>query len=281
MKTYSNKICSLAFALFFFAISVNAQKYYLPDEGELLIISEAGDLKFSTVFPGEGLYSTQLGYSPIPHLSLVGSFIHDKSNNQNFGVFGPFNQSSKGYTLSGAIGTYIRFDSKKVPPSHFFLSPNVTMQQGFLLDLYAGYGYGQINNFYDRAAESHFDTHKIYVQAGAHWTFRIGTISFALRAVRLDYKNGSAKGSLDEEALRDLFQGGIQDNNPFSFYESSFRYQIGIKQVRIYTGFTTKYKQENARPNNNKRVIITAGLIVELDELFKKRKLEEPTDQTD
>ena len=48
------------------------------------MISEKDDIKFSTVFPGEGLYSTQLGYSPINHLSVAGSFVYEKSSNQNY-----------------------------------------------------------------------------------------------------------------------------------------------------------------------------------------------------
>jgi len=235
------------------------------------MLAEPGDVKLSTVFPGEGIYTTQIGYSPIKHLGLTGSFVHDKTSVEFYGISGPYDRISKGFSVNGAIGTYFSLKSKKLAPEHFFLSQNVTMQQGLLFDLYAGYGFGNMNNFYDRSAESHFDTHKFYLQGGVHWTFRIGTISFALRAVRLDYTNGSANGALNEEELRDLFQGGIQDNSPFSFMESSFRYQIGIKQIRIYTGVTTKHQKDNIRPNSDKRVIITAGLLVELDELLKKR----------
>ena len=144
--------------------------------------------------------------------------------------------------------------SKKSVPERFFLSKNVTMDQGFLFDIYAGYNYGKIHNFYEGISQSHFDTNKFYLQAGAHWAFRIGTLSYTFRTVYLNYSNGSAKGEIQEEDLRDLFDGGIADNNPYSFYETSFRYQIGIRQVRIYTGVTTKHQKDNIRPNSEKRV---------------------------
>ena len=146
------------------------------------------------------------------------------------------------------------------------------MDQGFLFDLYGGYSFGKIHNYYEGTAASHFDTHKFYTQLGAHWVFRIGTLSYALRWVQLSYANGRAQGELQENDLRDLFEGGIQDNSPVSFFESSFRYQIGIRQVRIYTGVTTKHQKDNIRPNESKRVVITAGLVFELDEIFKKRE---------
>ncbi len=272
MNSYINKIILLICAFWIgLANASYAQKYYLPDEGELLMISQPGDFKISSVFPGEGIYTAQIGYSPMKHISVVGSFMHDKSTNQNYGIFGPYEQSSRGFNANGAVGAYYFLGSKKKAPPHFFLSQNVTLEQGVLFDAYAGYSFGKVHNFYDRSAESHFDTNKFYIQVGAHWVFRIGTLSLAIRGIRLDYSNGSANGSLDEEALRDLFQGGIQDNDPFSFFENTFRYQIGIKQVRIYTGVTTKHQKDNIRPNSDKRIIITAGLICELDEIFNKK----------
>lgn len=271
IKSFARKLKLNLFFILLISLQGYGQDYYIPGEGEMLMISEVGDIKLSTVFPGEGIYSGQIGYSPIKHLSLNGSFIYDKTSSQSFTFAGPSERTSRGYSANGSIGVYYFIKSKKAPPEHFFLSKDVTMQQGLLFDLHAGYGLGEMKNFYERSAQSSFDLHRFYLQAGAHWIFRIGSISFAFRAVRLDYTNGKANGALNEEELRDLFQGGIQDNNPFSFMESSFRYQIGIKQVRIYTGVTTKFQKDDIRPNSNKQVIITAGLVFELDEIFNKK----------
>ncbi|MFT7603756.1 MAG: hypothetical protein ACI8VT_001324 [Saprospiraceae bacterium] len=273
MKLITNKLFLLPFTfILFMSFNTHAQHYYLVTEGDLLMIAEKDDIKFSTVFPGEGLYSTQLGYSPIKHLSVTGSFLYDKTSNQNYGNFGTYDRISKGFNTNIAIGGYLFLSSKKSESDRFFLSKNVTMDQGFLFDLYGGYNYGKIHNYYEGTSASHFDTNKFYAQLGAHWVFRIGTLSYALRAVHLSYSNGKAQGELQENELRDLFEGGIQDHSPVTFYESSFRYQIGIRQVRIYTGVTTKHQKDNIRPNEAKRVVITAGLIFELDEIFKKRE---------
>ena len=273
MKVLTKKLLLITSALIaFISFNTHAQSYYLLNEGDLLMIADQGDLKFSTVFPGEGLYTAQLGYSPIKYLSVNSSFMYDKTSSQFYGNFGPYDRTSKGFNANFSVGGYFFLKSKFKAPERFFLSKNVTMDQGFLFDLYAGYNYGKIHNYYEGTAQSHFDTNKFYLQAGVHWAFRIGTLSYTFKRVQLSYSNGRAQGEIQEEDLRDLFDGGIQDHNPFSFYESSFRYQIGIRQVRIYTGVTTKHKKENTRPNDAKRTIITAGLIFELDEIFSKPK---------
>ncbi len=276
MKLLKKKL-SLLTCILIILIQYNAkaQHYYLLNEGDMLMISAPKDIKFSSIFPGEGLYTAQLGYSPIKHLSLVGSFIHDKTSRTSYSFIGPFERISRGFNLNAAVGSYFFLKSKKALPERFFLSKNVTMDQGFLFDIYAGVNYGKIHNFYEGISQSHFDTNKFYVQLGAHWAFRIGTLSYAFRAVYLDYSNGRAQGDLQEEDLRDLFDGGIKSNDPFSFYESSFRYSIGIRQVRIYTGVSTKHQKDNIRPNDARRVSITAGMIFELDEIFTKK--EKPT----
>jgi len=282
MKTQNIFKLILCSFLFSFSLGMNAQKYYVPNEGELLMLSQPGDIKLSTVFPGEGIFASQIGYSPMKHISIVGSYISDKTSETGYGFFGPYDRDFDGFNATVSIGGYYMIKTEKEQKEHLFLSKNVTLQQGFLFDLYGGYGYGKINNYYDKSAESHFDTHKYYLQAGAHWIFRIGSLSYTFRAIHLDYKNGRANGSLEEQELADIFDG-IRANNPFNLYESSFRYQIGIRQVRIYTGFTTKHRKENLRPNEDKRIIITAGLILELDEIFnlKKQKQREKDTETE
>ena len=81
MKIIKKKLFLLVFLLSaFISTNINAQHYYIVNEGDLLMIGDQGDIKFSTVFPGEGLYSTQIGYSPIKHLSVTGSFMYDKTS---------------------------------------------------------------------------------------------------------------------------------------------------------------------------------------------------------
>lgn len=248
-----------------------AQRYYSIDEGQFLMLSNPGDLRLSTVFPGEGLYTAQLGYSPIKHLGISGAYVRDRSSREVFRTNGPSNSRVLGDYASVAVGGYYFMKSKKKEAKQFYLSEQVMMEEGFLFDLYAGYRYGTIENLYYQNSRSIFDTHRFSVQLGVHWVFRIGTLSYSIRGVRLDFTNGKASGPLDDPELLDLFDGGIQDNAPFGFYESTFRYQIGIKQVRIYTGVTTSYGDGDKRPINQKRTTITAGLIFELDELFGQK----------
>ncbi len=270
-KKHTIKILFFLIAFVGSAKDMLSQRYYTTDEGDLLMLSGPGDLRLSTVFPGEGLYAVQLGYSPIKHIGITGSYIRDRFSREVFRNFGPSTSRVIGDYASVSVGGYFFAKSKKQKPKQFYLSENVIMEEGFLFDLYAGYRYGTIENQYSRNSNSVFDTHKYYVQLGAHWTFRIGTLSYAVRAVGLNFANGVAFGPLEDFELQDLFQGGIQDNAPFSFYETSFRYQIGIRQVRIYTGVTTRFADGDKRPFEDKRTVITAGLIFELDELFKKR----------
>jgi hypothetical protein len=248
-----------------------AQRYYTVDEGQLLMLSDRGDLRLSTVFPGEGLYTAQIGFSPIKHIGLTGAYVRDRSSREVFRTNGPSTARIIGDYFSLGLGGYYFSKSKKKETRQFYLSEQVMMEEGFLFDLYAGYRYGTLENIYYQNSRSIFDTHKFYLQLGVHWTFRIGTLSYAIRGVYLDFAKGKANGPLDDPVLQDLFDGGIQDNAPFNFYESSFRYQIGIKQVRIYTSVSTRYSDGDKRPINQKRTVITAGLIFELDELFGKK----------
>ncbi len=267
----------LAFALVSSSDNLDAQRYYFPNEGDMLMLADKGDIKLSSVFPGEGLYTTQIGYSPVKYLSVSGTFLSSRFDSGiDSNPFGFSQTSYKGHNFTGSVGGYYMIKMKNTAPTKLFISRNVTLEQGFLFDLYAGYSFGEVHNTYSKDPNiySRFKTGRTHIQAGVHWTFRLGTISYTFRYINLDFKKGKVEGELNEPQLFDIFDG-IQANDPFNFTESSFRYQIGIRQVRIYTGMTFRKARENMVPLDERQVIVTAGLVFELDEIFGKKNVAE------
>ena len=289
-----------------FILSSCSHKYYAPNEADLLTLREKNDVHFSASFGSAGSgsntnsgssinfnidttankaesnsYNFQLGYSPINHLAISGSYFKIKNSNRDNSI------SGKGNMWNGAIGGYyfkpindknntrkLRIDGKEKTTS--FDSPNMRMKKGFLFDLYLGHSRGNVFNFHrddncgNCRATSSFKFTKNYAQLGFHYFREIWGLSCAIRLGQLRYFDGDVLGTrmaVIEQDDIDL----IQNDNIYPLRETSLRFYMGTKQIRSF--FSASIVDEG--PFKNLDIvngIVQLGITVDIDSFFKKSK---------
>lgn len=269
-----------AFLLLYFSFLLSSctHYYYAPDEGHLMSLNEKGDVKISggvseTNDDEDNNFNLQAGYSPINHLGLQASHFSLKRTGGKSNVIVP---RGNGYITSGAIGTYYFFENNKIrkvarrKDKKQLIPDYLKMKKGVLLDLYAGYGKGEVFNTYSNGAYTQFNFQKSYIQGGIHWQGKLIGISYVFKAVKLDYQNGIVLKELEPDDLEAI--QSLSAHNPFSFVEHSFRIHFGLRQGRFYlssTGISKKPDEIGLSFIDSSHHI---GLIIEIDEFFKKRE---------
>jgi len=214
--------------------------FYAGDEGNLLAVKEKGDLKVAAGYtphlnslPSNNI-NFQLGYSPIKHLSVYGNFFRIQNN---FKGIEDEENSVIQKNATGAIGTYLFKTTKETEFAEFENS------KGLLFDLYAGYSFGEVNNFFfEKEGRIDLEFQKYFVQGGVHIFLQKVNASFALRYAQLQYLDGGlAFGRLSPADLAK--KEVIENNNPFSFLESALKISFGLpdKPVRAYMTITGVY----------------------------------------
>ena len=259
--------------------------YYSPDDGHLLTLSEKKDFHFSASANSLRFRDTanhfnfQLGYSPIKHLAIQGSFFYLKDGEDNPIITG------EGHMYSGAIGTYKFFEpfadsflkklarrkgSKKKP-----LSPPVFFQEnyskkGTIVDLYLGHARGLSRIDYDSRGRSFTRFQKTFGQIGLHLNNSLGGFSYTFKVGQLRFNEATSSGIVNLDDLNKL--RSLEDNNTFPFREHSFRFFTGVRQLKVFFNLTLLYDSRRLSTlgvdNNN----FTIGILVDIDECFKKTK---------
>lgn len=239
-------------------------------------LSEKGDIKVSAGVSGAGdgdgtdkenAFSLQAGYSPVKHLGIQGSLfrLERKGSNENEET-----TRGKGHIASGAIGGYYFLDFPLHTRKRIKRHAHLNIEEGFLFDLYAGYGAGSVYNQYAAGSTSDFNFHKLYLQGGIHVQGRRIGFDYVFKAVHLDFDNGFVNGKIETENYQEIQK--ISQNNPFFFVENSFRLTYGIKQCRFF--FTTSVIG-NTREKIGFDFIDSSvhfGLLLDIDEIFRKRR---------
>ncbi len=267
----SNKIPQYLFIAIAFLLNSCSHYYYAPNEGALLALNEKNDLKVSAGKSNssddrEFNYSLQVGYSPIKHLGIQSSYF----NYRESGVRNSFTESGNGHISTAAIGTYYFFPTKKIGRRPDLVN-NYTMNRGILIDLYAGRSNGSVNNYYTLNSSSHFDFNKTYGQFGFHWQGRVFGINYVSKFGVLDFKNGTVNGKISQEHLADIMD--VEKNDTYNFRENSIRFHIGVKHARFFiTG--TWFNSPKSAEVKFVESTLHGGVIIEIDEFFKKKTAE-------
>ena len=269
MVNYKSIFVSLIIATAMFASSCS-HYYYAPNEGTLLALNEKNDLKLSAGGnlggdENESNFSFQAGYSPIKHLGIQSSFFSYKKRGEKDGV----TESGNGFISNAAIGAYYFLPTKRISKRRELIVNGPVMQRGVMFDLYAGYAKGEVHNYYEPNTSSHFDFNKSFAQLGIHWQGKIYGISFVSKFGVLDYKNGDVNGKISEEHLADVMD--IEKYDTYAFRENSLRFSLGIQHARFFltTTWLNSSKLDKVKFIDN---TVHAGVILELDEFFRKRR---------
>lgn len=268
-KTTFTYLIFFVVIIFISSCAVKNNHYYVPSEGNVLTLSERNDLKVSasTSINDNGISNIQVGYSPIKHIGLFGSWMNQKDGK---GVY-PFdfsiseNSNTASYR-SVAIGGYF---FKKRDTYYSTLIPKKYLEQGgFLVDLYVGVGEGKFKRNYESLrAFVDFEHQKIFGQIGWHYKFRSLGISYIFKAGQVQFNNVLVHGNFIIFP-KDIFDE-LKNDNTINTYESTCRIEYGIKEAKFnlsLTGFSNQVDIFSPQ-----RSYFSAGVLVNIDEFFRKR----------
>jgi len=258
--------------------------YYLPNDGQMLMLQEEGDIKTS-VGISDKIFVVQAGYSPIKHLAVTGTFFNH--NNTNFSNSSFISTTAitptpssigdsrrNGFLASGSVGTYYFLNANKPPRTSKLFKDELLRTKGWLFDLHAGYASGKINNEYSSSGNSKFTFQKYFIQPGIHWQAKSLSISYVLKYSHLNFFKGTAFGNILEPDLQDIFL--IEDQNPYNLIEPTFRFQYGTKFLIFYASLTG-VSILNDKNLTYKFSQSSLGVTIDIDE-FLKPKLSKKTE---
>lgn len=152
----------------------------------------------------------QLGYSPIDHLGLLGSY--------STYAYRPYDKTvvpANAYIAEGAAGAYAAFGGEKTK---------------MIVDLYAGGGGGSLSSDVDMKLR------KLFIQPGIGMRSKIFDAVVNLRFSNIKYSDFNANGHdssyLYEHHLVDTISGKSIDRGSYTFYEPGITIRVGYKFVK-------------------------------------------------
>lgn len=275
----------LLFSLIFLNSSCS-RYYYSPDDGQLLAINQKGDFHFSNsanslrLKDSSNHINLQLGYSPIKHLAVQGSFFYAKDQDQEDPLV-----TGKGHIWSGAIGGYHflkpwsksplrknknrrRAEGVKFEPPVFFQKNY--LKEGVSIELYLGYASGLSRLDYRSMGMSLTNFQKTFGQFGFHWFNELGGFSYTMKVGQLHFSKAQSTGLVDLRDLENL--GRLENNNTFTIRESSFRLFTGIRQVSCFFNITLINGSSDLDLIGADEGNFSIGVLVDIDECFRKNK---------
>jgi len=204
---------------------------YTAPEANLLSLSEKGEMKVSGGIgftrSQEANINLQAAYSPKEHLGVaINYFQVGGLSEPTFSSNGNGGYSNIGGEL--AFGYYQTNDFTRIKNQGTDLARPV--QRQLIIDVYAGYGYGNTRVAYDEG-DVRFNAQHYFLQGGVHYKANKIEISYALKGVLLDYIEGTINGRLDDF---ELSAANTLKKSPFFFIQSSARVQFGGEKIKGY-----------------------------------------------
>jgi len=255
-------------------VHIPTNSYYIPSEPNMLKLAKKKDLKISAStnkIPflsenvDENFFNTQVGYSPINHLGIV-------ANHFQWNSIVPFDEHLRGTKSSSssiALGGYNIFQTAKQKRRTVRYN---TAPIGFLLEMYAGYGRGKIDNHYAGKDNLLLKYNKPYMQIGYHWQDEFVGLSWVYKVGKINYKEGTYSPNLSQEQQGSFPFLKIQENTNYSFRESSFKVFMGKKEIKGYIGLTTT---ETFSPDPSFKLLhgtnmVYTGVTISIDEFYNR-----------
>ncbi len=286
-KSHSSKWIFLLVSFCSFSSSCS-HKYYAPNDGDILALNKKNDLHFSASMGSSALNlekksesaNLQLGYSPIKHLAVSASYFSLRQQNRS----SP-RREGNGRIWNSAIGGYYFFKFKELPDSKLNAKQLLRKQkglfseEGILLDLYLGSGKGRVNNYYIEGGSSIFNFDKRYIQFGFHIVGRSLSFNWTFRLANLNYNEGIIFGR--PNALNDLSFNILKEQNQFKLNESTLRLTFGQRKIRFMLSSTFVGGSENFELLGIKPIVSNFGLIIEIDDFFRKNNSEDVDKKVD
>ena len=261
MKNSVSLFIAFLFSLFFFSCGNN---FYIPSQGNLLILQEKKDFKSSI-----GINSAQLAYSPINKLGLKADYsyvnLNINSNNRRL---------SQG-TLG--VGTYF---SKSLNPvlSQKKKIPKFSQQSSIGFDAHLNVSLGALTtngeNFdFSGPVIWKFNSNivKPHLSTNFYWQTRSFAVHFGVRAGALFFYDGVVFGEIspfDLETAQDLLS-----DSPFPIVEYDLKVSSGNDLVKNFIAISTANQFGPLQENSTS---VTFGLkfnIASIHRVFQEKKI--------
>ena len=135
--------------------------------------------------------------------------------------------------------------------------------------MYVGIGTGKMRRDY-KSIRSYFDFDykKMFGQAGLHYKFRAFGISYIFKMAELNVSRVVLHGNFFLFP-KNFFDELVEDNNIES-YESTIRFEYGIRQAKLNLNFT--YFSDQPDFPSSIRSYYSIGVLINVDEFFRKKR---------
>lgn len=263
--------------LLFAMLSSCSHSYYSPSDNILINLKEKNEVKVvGTLVPKPNIMkpsprekaltgSLQIGYSPIKHFSVVGSYF-----NLSEEYVRPANGSKTFNNWNLALGVYHFFDFIEIAKKNNRLessSKKLSKTNGLLLNLYVGYGQGNASNTYVYKGTSSLKFEKYFAQIGLHYLIKNFELGGSINHAILNYYKGKTIQVFEPE-LSNI--ESIFFNNPFYPMTANFKIATGYRNLKLYLNIN-KVIIPNTR-FGTQDPLATIGLQANFGALIKKLK---------
>ena len=264
-----NTLNQIIFFFFIILMSSCSQTIYAPNDNIMVQLKDKNEINIAGTSIQALQYdrrenesphkmkinTVQAGYSPIKHLAFAGSFFDYKKSFTT--EYKPYSNkksiAEKGKIWNAAIGTYC------------FLNFPSNENSGILIDLYAGYGGGEVNHTFFDSNQSSFEFSQSFIQVGLY--YKSPFLGFGAN-VKKTYNNfpgtkvfhgdiGNDFRNIQTLMLYDLY-------NPWHL---NVRFEAGLKYGKMYINMNQITELRSERSYNIDNIAI--GLQISVHEVIE------------
>lgn len=273
-----NLFTHFIFILLIASMSSCSHSFYAPNDNIMVQLKDKNDISVSGSFIGASnpfgseaglsIKTIQAGYSPLKHIALAGSYFSIKDLDQEFNP-----AKVKGNIWNGALGTYYFINLRKSAYSNGKDGNKdciTKAPKGILLDLYAGYGEGNVQNTYEYGGKSFVDFQNYFIQGGIHFKSNYLDAGVSLKKSILNYHNAETHYEISNSDF-DTLQNLIL-NTPYNPLHLNIRVAGGFNFGKLYVNINDIINptavSELQKPDFN----LTLGIQINVDDIFKGLK---------
>jgi hypothetical protein len=241
--------------------------YYRPNSVNAPLLANAGDVHImGGIMPDETdelnysrtdntIWGVQMAASPIKHIGIIGSYTKYKCD-----------ITSNTRPEEGMVDA--RANVWDIGAGGYYIIREKDRGLKFLVDMYAGYGWG------DMKSDVNMDLNKIFLQPGIGLRTDYFDVAFNLRFNGVKYSNlqtnGMSDNYLDIHGIVTDYGKSIVDKRHF-FVEPAFTIRGGYKFVKAQMQVTHASAIQNV-PWRYNSTLFTAGIYFALEDLLRLKK---------
>ncbi|MEO6684880.1 MAG: hypothetical protein ABIN24_02905 [Dyadobacter sp.] len=233
--------------------------YYSPNKGNVPNIREKNDIRLDAGLGGGFVMrgaDVQLSYAPLSHVGIMvnGALSTSISSKESALVN---RKESRSKYLEAALGYFIKLEENK----------------NWVFEVYAGAGKGDYKVFYTIDQTARINMNKYFIQPSLSFTHPNKNLEFSIGSRFSGVNHSLGYSNLIDGMDRDRYYlRNLQNTlNELSVYwEPSFRFSGGGKNVKGYVSYTPSVAMFNARGVDREYVNISLGVRLTMNTSLKK-----------